>query len=371
MSKPVVVFVVGTRPDSIKTLPVVMKMKEESDFETVLISTGQHKEMLQQVFDTFGVQPDHDLALMKHGQGLTELSGRMTLALGELVEKINPSFMVAQGDTTTTFISSLVAFYQGIPFGHVEAGLRTHNISDPFPEEFNRVATSLIAAQHYAPTDLSASNLRREHVSDDRIFITGNTGIDAVMQIAHREPQTWFPDHKGRVILMTMHRRENWGEPMRGCAIAARTLIEEQDDCILVVAMHRNPVVREVLEAELGGHERIHLIEPPEYAQFTKLVQRSYLILTDSGGVQEEAPSFGIPILVLRNTTERPEGVDAGCATLVGTNPQLLLNEARLLLNNAEKYAAMSQVSSPYGDGEASTKIVGHIRDFLSSKITT
>jgi UDP-N-acetylglucosamine 2-epimerase (non-hydrolysing) len=366
MSKPRVVLVVGTRPDAIKTLPVVIALRNDPSFETILVSTGQHREMLQQVFDTFGVQPDRDLELMKHGQSLGELTGRMSMALDELFKELKPQFVLAQGDTTTTFVAGLSAFYHQIPFGHVEAGLRTHNVFDPFPEEFNRQAVGLFATHHYAPTELSASNLRREHVSDEKIFITGNTGIDAVLMVAEREPQTWFPDHKGRVVLMTMHRRENWGEPMTACAKAARQLIDEHEDTLLAVPMHRNPIVREVLEKELGNHPRIHLIEPPEYARFTKLIQRSNLILTDSGGVQEEAPSFGIPILVLRNTTERPEGVDAGCATLIGTDPAALLTHGRELLNDPSRYAAMSQVKSPYGEGKASQQIVEAIRNYFA-----
>lgn len=365
MNKPRIVLVVGTRPDAIKTLPVVTALRQEACFETVLVSTGQHREMLQQVFDTFGVQPDRDLGLMKHGQSLGELTGRMSLALDELFRELQPQFVLAQGDTTTTFVAGLSAFYHQVPFGHVEAGLRTHNVFDPFPEEFNRQAVGLFATHHYAPTELSASNLRREHIPAEKIFVTGNTGIDSVLMVAEREPQTWFPDHKGRVILMTMHRRENWGEPMAACAAAARQVVDEHPDTLLVVPMHRNPVVREVLERELGTHERIHLIEPPEYARFTKLIQRSNLILTDSGGVQEEAPSFGIPILVLRNTTERPEGVDAGCAKLIGTNPEALLDEARKLLADSSAYSAMSQVKSPYGEGKASEQIVAMLKNYF------
>ncbi len=366
MGKPRVVLVVGTRPDAIKTLPVVIALQKEQSLETVLVSTGQHREMLQQVFDTFGVQPDRDLGLMKHGQSLGELTGRMSLALDELFKELKPQFVIAQGDTTTTFVAGLSAFYNQIPFGHVEAGLRTHNVFDPFPEEFNRQAVGLFATHHYAPTELSASNLRREHVADEKIFVTGNTGIDAVLMVAEREPQTWFPEHAGRVILMTMHRRENWGDTMATCAKAARQLVDEHPDTLLAVPMHRNPIVREVLEQELGGHDRIHLIEPPEYARFTKLIQRANLILTDSGGVQEEAPSFGIPILVLRNTTERPEGVDAGCAKLIGTNPEALLSEGTRLLNDKVVYSEMSQVKSPYGEGKASAMIVEAIKNYFA-----
>jgi UDP-N-acetylglucosamine 2-epimerase (non-hydrolysing) len=358
MSKPRVAFVIGTRPDAIKTLPVVLAMQKRAEVETLVISTGQHKEMLEQVLQTFGVQPTLELGLMKHGQGLGEMTGRMHIALDEALAKLEPQFLFAQGDTTTTYAAGLAAFYRHVPFGHIEAGLRTHNISDPFPEEFNRRAVALVAAQHYAPTDLSAQNLIQEGVSPDKIFVTGNTGIDAVLSIAQKLDQTWYPDHQGKVILVTMHRRENWGEPMRRAAKAFVAIAHQHSDLKIVVAMHRNPTVREVFVSELGDHAQIDLIEPPEYAQFTKLVQRADLILTDSGGVQEEAPSFGKPILVLRETTERPEGVHAGCAELVGTDFDLIVARANALLTSEPEYQRMSKVSSPFGDGNASDRIV-------------
>lgn len=365
MSKPKVALVVGTRPDAIKTMPVVLALRQVPEIETVLISTGQHREMLDQVFATFEVQPQIELNLMKPGQSLAEMTGRMSLALGEAIESVKPQFLLAQGDTTTTFLAGLMAFYAQVPFGHIEAGLRTHNIHNPFPEEFNRQAVALFAEHHYAPTDWSAANLVREHVQESKIFVTGNTGIDAVKMVAAKREQTWLPDHEGRVLLMTMHRRENWGEPMRDVATNVRKLVDRYSDTRLVVAMHRNPIVREVLQAELGGHDRIELIEPPEYESFVKLMQRATLILSDSGGVQEEAPAFGIPVLVLRTTTERPEGVNAGCAKLVGTDGQTVFNEAVQLLENPEAYASMANVASPYGDGSAGARIVNHIREFL------
>ena len=361
-----VAVIVGTRPDCIKSMPVVQALRSVSDIKCVLISTGQHREMLDQVFETFGIQPDIDLGLMRHGQSLAEMSSRMILALDGAFEESKPDFVIAQGDTTTTFIASLVAFYRQIPFGHVEAGLRTHDIFNPFPEEFNRQATRLVARQHYAPTELAANNLLAEGVPESDIFVTGNTGIDAVLQVAKLMPQTWYPDLSGRLILMTMHRRENWGEPMAGVAQAARQLIDEHPDSHLVVAMHKNPDVRAVLTGALEGHPRIDLIEPPQYEQFVKLIERSYFILTDSGGVQEEAPSFGKPLLVLRETTERPEGVDAGCARLIGTDPAAVLEFGRKLFDDTAFYESMAKASNPYGDGKAAEKIAAAVRSLLA-----
>ncbi len=360
-----VAVIVGTRPDCIKSMPVVQALRKKEGLKTVLISTGQHREMLDQVFETFGIQPDIDLGLMKHGQSLAEMSSRMILALDGAITEFQPDFVVAQGDTTTTFIASLAAFYRQIPFGHVEAGLRTHNIHNPFPEEFNRQATRLVARQHYAPTGLAAQNLLNEGVDPVAVFVTGNTGIDAVLQVAKLMPQTWYPDFGGRLILMTMHRRENWGERMSGVAKAARQLIDEHPDAHLVVAMHKNPDVREVLTVALGGHPRIDLIEPPQYEQFVKLIERSYFILTDSGGVQEEAPSFGKPLLVLRETTERPEGVDAGCARLIGTDPKAVWEFGCKLFSDKDFYDSMAKASSPYGDGKAAEKIADAIERLL------
>jgi UDP-N-acetylglucosamine 2-epimerase (non-hydrolysing) len=289
----------------------------------------------------------------------------MILALDSAFETSQPDFVIAQGDTTTTFIASLVAFYRQTPFGHVEAGLRTHDIHNPFPEEFNRQATRLVARQHYAPTELAAQNLRSEGVHDTDIFVTGNTGIDAVLQVAKLVPQTWYPKNIGPLVLMTMHRRENWGAPMAGVAKAARQLIDENEDAQLVVAMHKNPDVRKTLTEHLGNLSRIDLIEPPQYEQFVKLIERSTFILTDSGGVQEEAPSFGKPLLVLRETTERPEGVSAGCARLIGTDPNAVLEFGRKLFSDQPFYESMAHASSPYGDGMASSKIADAVEKLL------
>lgn len=363
--KPRVACVVGTRPDAIKTAPVVLELARRSEqFVPLVVSTGQHKEMLQQVFDTFGFRADIDLALMKQGQSLSELTARAITGVDQAFQELKPDFVMAQGDTTTTFVASLVGFYHDIPFGHIEAGLRTNDLRNPFPEEFNRKAAAIVTAQHYAPTTWAADNLRAEGYTD-HIYITGNTGIDAVTFVAEREPQTWLPDHSGRVMLLTSHRRENWGEPMREVAQAALATVNRFDDLRLVVAMHKNPVVREVLISVLAGHPRVDLIEPPAYPQFVKLMQRADLILTDSGGVQEEAPSFGVPVLVLRKTTERPEGVDAGCAKLIGTSREVVEAEAARLLSDPDAYDAMARTASPYGDGHAAARIVDLVGEWF------
>ncbi len=361
-SRPRVACIIGTRPDAIKTAPVILRLHELSDVvEPLTLSTGQHREMLDQVLHTFSIKPDVDLGLMRHGQTLAEMSARALEGLDKAFEKFKPDFVMAQGDTTTTFIASLAAFYRRIPYGHIEAGLRTGNINNPFPEEFNRVASAIISEHHYAPTHVSAGNLAREGYTRN-VFVTGNTGIDAVFQVADRFDQTWFPDHAGRVILLTTHRRENWGEPQRDIAAACREILDAFPDTLLVAAMHKNPIVRESLQPALGNHPRAHLIEPPEYEQFVKLMQRADLILSDSGGVQEEAPAFGIPVLVLRDTTERPEGVTSGASKLIGTNRERIVAEATDMLN---KQASERRVASPYGDGRAARRICAHVLDYF------
>lgn len=274
--------------------------------------------------------------------------------------------VLAQGDTTTTFAAGLSSFYRKIPFGHVEAGLRTDTIWNPFPEEFNRRAVGLFASLHFAPTPLSAENLRREGVAESSIFVTGNTGIDAVHFVAERAEQRWFPGHQGPIVLLTTHRRENWGEPQARIASACRDVLDQEPDALLVAAMHKNPDVRRTLTGVLGGHPRAVLIEPPEYAEFVKLMERSTIILSDSGGVQEEAPAFGRPVLVLRETTERPEGVAAGVARLVGTDRARIVDEALTLLRDRDAYARMARAASPYGDGHAAERIAEHVARALA-----
>ena len=328
MARRKIACVVGTRPDAIKTAPVVLELRRHPDVETLLLATGQHREMLAQALGAFGLTPDRDLDIMQHGQSLAQVTERSLSGLDELFAEIQPDLVLAQGDTTTTFVAGLAAFYRKVPFGHIEAGLRTDTIWNPFPEEFNRRAVGLFAALHFAPTPWAAENLRREGVADETLFVTGNTGIDAVLDVARRGTEVWFPDESRRILLLTTHRRENWGEPQKAIAEAARDVLETVPDTILVVPMHRNPQVREVLEQVLGDHPRVSLIEPPDYPSFATLLARSDLILTDSGGIQEEAPAFGKPVLVLRTTTERPEGIETGNARLVGTDRDVIRNQA-------------------------------------------
>jgi len=358
MPKPKFLFVVGTRPDAIKTAPVVREFLKYADrAETLLVSTGQHREMLAQALAAFDLTPDFDLDIMSHGQTLADVTRRILEGLDQIIAEIEPTMVFAQGDTTSTFVGGLASFYRQVPFGHVEAGLRTDTIWNPFPEEFNRRAVSLFADLHFAPTSWSADNLRRENVEPSRIFITGNTGIDAVRHISESHKKDWYPDHGGPLILLTTHRRENWGDPQIEIARAAAEILDTYPDALMVVPMHRNPLVRQSLEAVLGNHLRADLIEPPEYSDFVKLLSRCDLVLTDSGGIQEEAPAFGKPVFVLRDTTERPEGVTAGTARLVGTGRADIVAAVREVMESPSLYAKMAQATSPYGDGLASARI--------------
>jgi len=324
--------------------------------DTVVIATGQHREMLRQALDVFSIEPDLDLAIMQAGQSLADITTRTLSGLEKFFHERHVDLVLAQGDTTTTFTAGLASFYRQIPFGHIEAGLRTNSIWNPFPEEFNRRAVSMFSKFHFAPTTESAQNLADEGIVDG-VFVTGNTGIDAVKLVASLSRVEYEPDHDGPVILLTTHRRENWGEPQESICRAARRLLDTFEDAILICPMHRNPDVREVLVRHLGDHPRTRLIEPPDYSDFVPLMRRSTIILTDSGGVQEEAPAFGIPVLVLRETTERPEGVTAGVAKLVGTDEEKIFSEASELLSHPKKYAEMAQARSPYGDGRAAMRI--------------
>ncbi len=358
MSKPTIFCVIGTRPEAIKVAPVMLEFKKFSDVcNPLLISTGQHKEILYQSLATFGLTPDEDLAIMQHGSTLAQVTCRALEGIDRLIAQHEPAYVLGQGDTTTTLVAAMGAFYRNVPFGHIEAGLRTDTVRNPFPEEYNRRVASVSADLHFPPTTWSRDNLLREHHDPSKIFVTGNTGIDAVVLAANQGEQPWYPDFTGRVVLLTTHRRENWGEPQKNIAKAALELVNRYPDILLVAAMHPNPTVREVLIPILGNHDRIKLIEPPEYELFVKLMQRSSLILSDSGGVQEEAPAFGIPVLVLRDTTERPEGVTAGTAKLVGTVAERIIDEGSALLGDPAAYKAMANAVSPYGDGKASERI--------------
>lgn len=358
MAKPVAMFVVGTRPDAIKSAPVVLEFRRYADtVDTVLVSTGQHREMLAQALEAFGLVADRDLALMRDGQTLASLTARALEGLDQCIAEHQPSAVLAQGDTTTTFCAALAAFYRQVPFAHVEAGLRTPTVWSPFPEEFNRRAVAITAKWHFAPTHWAADNLLAEGADPGSVLVTGNTGIDAVRFVAAAQGKPAFAEHAGRVVLLTTHRRENWGEPQAQVARAARRLLDALPDVLLAVPMHKNPLVRQTLQETLGGHPRARLEEPPEYAEFVRWMRRSDLILSDSGGIQEEAPAFGVPVLVLRETTERPEGVEAGCARLVGTDEERVFAEAHRLLTDAGARTEMAKTANPYGDGRASERI--------------
>jgi UDP-N-acetylglucosamine 2-epimerase len=345
--------------------PIVLELQRRAGrFAVRVVVTGQHREQLDQVLDIFQLRPDADLAIMQHGQTLPQITTRALEGLDADLAAHPADICLAQGDTTTTFVAGLAAFYHKVPFGHVEAGLRTHNRYDPFPEEMNRRLATAIATWHFAPTVEARDNLLAEGIPAGTIHVTGNTSIDALRSVSER-PYRFEPgplrsvvEGDRRLILVTAHRRENWGEPMTRIAQAIARIADRFPDCETVVALHKNPTVRESLCPVLQGRPRIHLIEPPDYVPFVKLMQRATLILTDSGGVQEEAPTLGVPILVLRRTTERPEGVDAGTALLVGTDEDAIIREATQLLTDPEAHSRMSRACNPYGDGSAAVRIV-------------
>jgi len=359
-----VMTVFGTRPDAVKMAPVVLELKRHPDLVDVVVAvTGQHREMLHQVLDVFQITPEHDLDIMRQTQTLTEITVRALEGLDKLIRLERPDIVLAQGDTTTTFVASLAAFYNKVAFGHVEAGLRTDNKYDPFPEEMNRRLTGVIADLHFAPTQASMDNLLGEGVSPDKIFVTGNTVIDALLSMSR---QPWHFDdpvlanagsNGQRMVLVTAHRRENWGAPMEGICRAIKQIASDFPDVMVVFAVHKNPIVRDTVFPALQGVDRIHLIEPPDYIPFVHLLKRSYIVLTDSGGIQEEAPALGKPVLVMRKTTERPEGVEAGTAKLVGTDQADIFTAASELLNNRISYDSMARATNPYGDGRSSEHI--------------
>ncbi|KUG02342.1 udp-n-acetylglucosamine 2-epimerase [hydrocarbon metagenome] len=371
LGKVLVIF--GTRPEAIKLAPVIKELKEVKDINTVVLVTAQHREMLDQVLHLFKIEPNYDLDLMRDKQDLHSITSGVLNGVREVLEKEKPDLVVVHGDTTTTFAASLAAFYQRIPVAHVEAGLRTYSRYSPFPEEINRSLTARLADLHFAPTDINRDNLLRESIGDLRIWVTGNTVIDALMQTVSSNfkfgPELSKVDFNRRLVLVTTHRRENWGTRMQQIYQALIDLLDDFEDIEVIFPVHKNPVVREVAEAMLGGRERIHLIEPLDYEPFANLMNRSYLVLTDSGGLQEEAPSLGKPVLVLRDNTERPEAVKAGTVKLVGTNRDRVYSEARSLLSNQVEYHKMARAINPYGDGKASGRIVRVIVDFLYARI--
>lgn len=360
MEKMKVMFVFGTRPEAIKMCPLVNELRSRPDeFETIVCTTGQHREMLDQVLHVFGVVPDHDLHVMKPGQTLFDITSDVLLRIRAVLEEECLDAVLVHGDTTTSFAAALAAFYLQIPVGHVEAGLRTRDLYSPWPEEFNRQAVDVISRWYFAPTETSRRNLVDESKPADRIFVTGNTGIDALRHTvrddyAHPELD-WASD--SRLILITAHRRENLGEPMHRMFRAIRRVMEERPDTKAIYPIHMNPQVRKAAHEELDGFDRLRIIDPLDVVDFHNFMARSHLILTDSGGIQEEAPSLGKPVLVMRDTTERPEGVAAGTLRLVGTDEDVIYREFSRLLDDPAEYAAMSHASNPYGDGHASNRI--------------
>ncbi|MBE9068281.1 UDP-N-acetylglucosamine 2-epimerase (non-hydrolyzing) [Leptolyngbya cf. ectocarpi LEGE 11479] len=360
-----VCITLGTRPEAIKLAPVIQQFQKTLGFDTKVVLTGQHREMVDQVMQLFDLQADRDLNIMQPKQSLSDITCRSLQGLQTLFAELQPHIVLVQGDTTTAFAAALAAFYQKIPVGHVEAGLRTDNILDPFPEEANRRLVSQIATLHFPPTDKSVANLAASGVSGT-VVKTGNTVIDALQTVASKAPACdvlgldWIGH---RVILSTVHRRENWGQPLQNIAQGFLQILDTFEDVALLLPLHRNPTVREPLKAALGDHPRAFLVEPLNYSQLVGAMQRCYLLLTDSGGLQEEAPGLGKPVLVLRETTERPEAAAAGTAKLVGTNPEVIVAEATKLLKEPSAYDAMARAINPFGDGKASERIVKAVKE--------
>mgnify|MGYP005756807809 FL=1 len=361
-----VMLVFGTRPEAIKMCPLVNELKTRKGIETAVCVTGQHRQMLDQVLEAFSVVPDYDLSVMKDRQTLFDVTTNILNRIREVLETVRPDVVLVHGDTSTTFVTALACYYLQIPVGHVEAGLRTYNIYSPYPEEFNRQAVGIIAAYHFAPTELSKENLLKEGKKPETIYVTGNTAIDALKTTVRKDYThpvlEWAKD--SRLIMITAHRRENLGEPMKHMFRAIRRVCDEHPDIKAVYPIHMNPAVRETAQAILGDDERIRIIEPLDVLDFHNFLARSYLILTDSGGIQEEAPSLGKPVLVMRDTTERPEGIAAGTLKLVGTDEGTIYENFKMLLEDQEAYRKMSMASNPYGDGFASKRIA----DILEGK---
>lgn len=368
MKKLKVMTVFGTRPEAIKMCPLVLEMKKYPDLiEPLVAVTAQHREMLDQVLELFQIKPDYDLNIMTSGQTLYDVTTRALMGLKEVMEEAKPDIVLVHGDTTTTFAGALAAFYAQIPVGHVEAGLRTGNKYSPYPEEMNRKLTGAIADMHFAPTAISKQNLLKENVNPDNILVTGNTVIDALQATVRKDyvfedaefNKVFESGH--RLILMTTHRRENLGEPMRHVYKALKSVLETHEDVEAIFPVHKNPKVREIVQQELGGLDRVHLIEPMDYEPFANMMAKVDIVLTDSGGIQEEAPALGKPVLVLRDTTERPEAVSAGTVLLVGTAYEDVLRETNRLLDDAAHYKKMAEAANPYGDGQACARIVNAV----------
>ena len=360
-----VMSIFGTRPEAIKMAPLVKELEKRENIESIVCVTAQHREMLDQVLETFDIKPDYDLNIMKQGQTLADVTTRALTGLEEVIKEARPDIVLVHGDTTTTFAGALAAFYNQVAIGHVEAGLRTDNKYSPYPEEMNRQMVDRMTDMYFAPTEVSKNNLLQENISEDKIYVTGNTAIDAmkttIKEDYNNEIFDWIGNDK--LILLTAHRRENLGEPMRHIFKAVKRIVEEYPDVKVVYPIHLNPKVREVANEVFEGIDRVRLIEPLEVIDFHNFQNKSYIILTDSGGIQEEAPSLGKPVLVLRDTTERPEGIEAGTLKLVGTDEETIYRETKKLLDDKEEYNKMSHASNPYGDGFTSKYIVDAIID--------
>ena len=366
-----VMLVFGTRPEAIKMCPLVKELKSRKNLKTVVCVTGQHREMLSQVLDAFEVSPDYDLSIMRTNQTLFDITSNILDRIKCVLEIEHPDVVLVHGDTSTTFVTALACFYMQIPVGHVEAGLRTYDIYSPYPEEFNRQAVGIIAKYNFAPTQMSRDNLLREGKKAETIYVTGNTAIDALRTTVRQDythPELeWASD--SRLIIITAHRRENLGEPMHQMFRAIRRILDENEDVKAIYPIHMNPVVREAAAQELGDCERIHIIEPLDVIDFHNFIARSHMILTDSGGIQEEAPSLGKPVLVMRDTTERPEGIEAGTLRLVGTDEEVIYSAFKELLEDGEAYDKMSHASNPYGDGTACRQIADILEKYVKRAI--
>ena len=360
-------LVFGTRPEAIKMCPLVNVLKKNNELQTVVCVTGQHRQMLDMVLEAFRVRPDYDLSIMKDKQTLFDVTTNILTRIKAVLEREKPDVVLVHGDTSTTFVTALACFYLQIAVGHVEAGLRTYDIYSPYPEEFNRQAVSIIAKYNFTPTELSKQNLLKEGKKPESIFVTGNTALDALKTTVrenYTHPELEWAEGS-RLILITAHRRENLGKPMRHMFKAIRRVMDEHPDVKAIYPIHMNPFVREIADEYLGGDDRIHIIEPLDVLDFHNFISRSYLILTDSGGIQEEAPSLGKPVLVMRNTTERPEGITAGTLKLVGTEEEIIYKEFSRLLSDMDEYETMSKASNPYGDGHACERIVEILKNGL------
>lgn len=364
MNKIKVMTVFGTRPEGIKMAPIIKELENRDEIQNIVCITAQHRQMLDQVLDIFNIVPDYDLDIFKEGQSLISISRKVLAGLEEIITKENPDVLLVQGDTTTVFVAALAAFYKKVKIGHIEAGLRSGNIYSPYPEEANRKLTGVLAEYHFAPTENNRNNLIRENYPKEKIYVTGNTVIDALDYVIKKDYKFCNPllnrlDYKNKkVILLTCHRRENIGEPMKNIFTAIKDIANENEDVEIVFPIHLNPHVRSIAYKIFNDHEKVHLIEPLEYEEFTNLMSKVYLVVTDSGGLQEEAPALGKPVLVVREETERPEGINAGTARLVGTDYKELYKNLKILLSSKQEYENMAKTINPYGDGKSSKRIV-------------